>query len=311
MAVSRRRGFTLIELLVVIAIIGILVAMLLPAVQQAREAARRTECKNNLKQIGIALHNYHDAHRMFPSGWIGATPGAPQGGHDVEGMNGFGWGTMILPYMDAGPLYNQFDFNRSIVDPLHADLIKKNLPYNRCPSDVGEGTWGIEDHDNPGVILAELAISNYVGNFGSGPGPLLGRDLDSCEGLVGPCTSNGIFYHNSRVAMRDIDDGTTTTLFVGERGTITIPGGETLYSTWSGSIPHGVDHFARILGVTDHAPNSINTTVPHLDDYSSWHEGGAQFVFGDGHVQFISENIDFDTYQALATRNGDETIGEF
>ena len=248
---------------------------------------------------------------MFPSGWIGATPGAPRGGHDVEGLNGFGWAAMILPQIEQGTISNQIDFRRSIVDPLHREIIQREFQVFRCPSDVGEGLWGIEDHDNPGVVLAELAIANYVGNFGSGPGPLLGRDLDSCEGLIGACTSNGIFYHNSSVAMRDVDDGSSSTIFVGERATIAVPGGETLYSTWSGSIPHGVDHFARILAVTDHTPNSVNTAVPHLDDYSSWHEGGAQFVFGDGHVQFLSESIDFETYQALATRNGDETVGEF
>ncbi|MCA9043929.1 MAG: DUF1559 domain-containing protein, partial [Planctomycetaceae bacterium] len=109
----RRRGFTLIELLVVIAIIAVLIALLLPAVQQAREAARRAACKNNMRQLGLGLHNYHDSHGVFPSGWIGATTGV---GPDVEGMNGFGWGTMILPYVDQAPLYSQLNFSQSIID---------------------------------------------------------------------------------------------------------------------------------------------------------------------------------------------------
>src|SRR5262245_54986464 len=102
-----RHGFTLIELLVVIAIIALLIALLLPAVQQAREAARRTQCKNNLKQIGLALHNYHDAHLVFPSGWIGVENGV----HDVEGGSGFGWGTMLLPMIENGGTFSQFNFN--------------------------------------------------------------------------------------------------------------------------------------------------------------------------------------------------------
>jgi prepilin-type N-terminal cleavage/methylation domain-containing protein len=127
----RRRGFTLIELLVVIAIIAVLIALLLPAVQQAREAARRTQCKNNMKQLGLAMHNYHDTFRVFPPGWIAVDPATnAQSAH--EGISGFGWGTMLLPQIDQSPLYNQLNLNLAINDPA-------NLPQRYRPrADLGD-----------------------------------------------------------------------------------------------------------------------------------------------------------------------------
>jgi len=304
MKTYKRPGFTLIELLVVIAIIATLLALLLPAVQQAREAARRTECKNNLRQIGLALHNYHDAFKTFPSGWIGAQPGA---GHHVEGINGLAWGTMILPYVEEAPLYSRFDTHRSIIDPVNLGLLKQPLPVYFCASDPKPETWWIEDEGNPGTKLAELATTNYVGLFGP-------EDLDNCAlGIIGPgvqCYGSGVFYHNSRISFRDIRDGTSHTLLVGERRTIP---SAAFYSTWSGVIPGGAEAPQRVLGVSDHTPNSNNAGAGslHLDDFGSWHEGGAQFVLADGHVQFISENIDFRTFQALSTIAGNELVGEF
>lgn len=304
----RRRGFTLIELLVVIAIIAILIALLLPAVQQAREAARRTQCRNHLRQMGLALHNYHDSVGKFPSGWIGATDGF---GHDVEGMNGFAWGTMILPYIDQGPLYNQLDLTRSILDPPNIGLITRTIEVFRCPSDPQPETWEIEEEGGPGVVLAELASANYVAVFGSGPDQPGGIELHDCEGLPGQCVSNGAFYHNSSINLRDITDGTSSTLLVGERLTIPFGSGDRHHSTWSGVVPEGEEAFARVLGLTDHTPNSDNSLTPHLDDFSSHHEGGVHFTFGDGHVKFISENIDINLYQHLSTIRGGEVVGEF
>jgi len=127
-----RRGFTLIELLVVIAIIAILIALLLPAVQQAREAARRTQCKNNLKQIGLALHNYHDTHSMFPASAYWALPDSGFGF-----LNGASWETMILPFIEQGNLYSQIDTSRSPYDPIHAEEAQTVLPFFLCPSTPG------------------------------------------------------------------------------------------------------------------------------------------------------------------------------
>jgi prepilin-type N-terminal cleavage/methylation domain-containing protein len=306
-----RRGFTLIELLVVIAIIAILIALLLPAIQQAREAARRTECRNNLRQIGLGLHNYHDVHGSFPPGWVGATAGA---GHNVEGVNGFGWATFLLPYIEQSPLYDQFDFRLSIIDPggapSNVSLLKQPLPVYVCASDPKPEAWSIEQEGSPGTVLAELATSNYVGLFGT-------VEIDGCENPPGTppvtsrgqCVGDGVFYHNSRVKFRDIPDGTSSTIIVGERATRSEVA---FYSTWSGFIPEGEEAAARILGAADHTPNSGNSTSGlHLDDFSSHHPGGAHFVLGDGHVAFINENIDFATFQAIATRRGREVVGEF
>ena len=240
---KRRRGFTLIELLVVIAIIAILIALLLPAVQQAREAARRTQCKNNMKQLGLALHNYHDVHTTFPSGWIAVEPGVGPDAHD--GLNGAGWGTMVLPYLDQAPLYNLFNASLAIHDPVNVPFIDNVLPAWQCPSDPKPDKWMIEEELSPGTVLAELPTANYVGVFGT-------HELHGCEdspGAIPPgspmlpsgqCKSNGMLYHNSKVRMRDIADGTTNTLMVGER--LTNPS-EGWYSTWPGMVAEGEEAF--------------------------------------------------------------------
>ena len=155
-----RRGFTLIELLVVIAIIAILIALLLPAVQQAREAARRASCKNNLKQIGLALHNYHDVHSAFPSGWIGVTNEQPS----VLGASGFAWGTMVLPYLDQGPLYGKFNLSNPLDASPNRALITQHLTVYQCPSDPKPETFKTPDQNGNPI---EMATANYAGVFGT------------------------------------------------------------------------------------------------------------------------------------------------
>lgn len=298
------RGFTLIELLVVIAIIAVLVALLLPAVQQAREAARRASCKNNLKQLGLSLHNYHDTHNSFPSGWIGVDLATRQ--PHVEGVSGMGWHVMLLPFLDQAPLYNQLNFSQPVT---HADNIllrQTTLNLFRCPSDSGPERWSIEDESSPGtVLLNDVPTANYVGVFGT-------QEIHDCEALaIGQiCHSDGAFAHNSKILMRDFIDGTSTTFMVGERRTNTnVPAGEPAhYSTWMGVVVGGEEAFTRILGSTDHTPNEPGG---HLDDFSSQHTGGAHFVLGDGSVRFVGENIDLGLYQGLATRRGGEIVSDF
>lgn len=289
---SNRRGFTLIELLVVIAIIAILIALLLPAVQQAREAARRSTCKNNLKQIGLALHNYHETHSVLPSGWIGVEPGV---GSNVEFGSGWGWGTMSLPYMDQANIYNQLNFSLDINDPAQpAGLIEQDLPAFRCPSDPSPSKFNLVEEGTT-TVIATLALANYIGSFGS-------DELDGCESVPAgsACKSTGVFYHNSNTRFRDVTDGLSQTLFAGERKT---DESQDWRSTWVGAVPEGAETFARVLGATDHVPNHVSS---HFDDFSSHHVGGAQFVFGDGRVRFVSENIDIGVYQALSSMRGGE-----
>ncbi len=287
----RRKGFTLIELLVVVAIIAILIALLLPAVQQAREAARRSHCRNNLKQIGIALHNYVDIHTVLPSGWIGVdgSTGIP----DVEGPSGWGWATMILPMMDEIPLQETIDYSLPLLDPVNDPVRIKHLTSFRCPSDRGENMWEIEE-EATGDLITTLATSNYVACFGT-------LELEDCEGQPSGfvCKGDGPFSHNSSVRLADMTDGTSNVVFAGER-TSAIG-----MSTWVGVVPEGEEAFARVLAVADHTPNHPDS---HLDDFSSEHSGGVFFIFGDGHVQFISENIDLNVYQGLCTYAGGEVV---
>jgi prepilin-type N-terminal cleavage/methylation domain-containing protein len=289
-----RRGFTLIELLVVIAVVAILIALLLPAVQQAREAARRSQCQNNLKQIGIAMHNYHDTNQSFPQGWIGVTANQP----DVNGLNGWGWASKLLHQMDQQPLYHQINFKLGITDPANATILRTSLPAFRCPSDVSTDFWVLKD--DLGNPVATLPTANYAGNFGSG-------GLDDCETTpVGtPCLGDGVLMHQRPIKLSHITDGASTTLMVGEHKTR-----EDLdwHATWTGVVAGGDEPYQRILGVTDHVPNS---TANHIDDFASHHATGSFFLMGDGRVRLITSNIDENVYKSLATRAGKETVTDF
>lgn len=289
-----RRGFTLIELLVVIAIIAILIALLLPAVQQAREAARRTQCRNNLKQIGLALHNYHDIHLTLPPGWIGVdgSTNLPW----VEGDGGWGWATMILPMLEQDPLYKAIDLQAPLLDPTNDPERVYTLSAFRCPTDPGPPTWTI-NNEGTGMPITELATSNYVGCIGT-------VEMEDCEGEAPGfiCSGDGTFYHNSSVRLKNMSDGTSNVIMAAERSSAID------MSTWLGVVPEGEEAFARILGTADHTPNHPDA---HLDDFSSMHTGGIFCVFGDGRVKFISESIDLGVYQGLCTISGGEILGEF
>jgi len=292
----RRPAFSLIELLVVLAIIGILIALLLPAVQQAREMARRTQCKNNLRQVGLALHNYHEKAGMLPPGWVGVDLASRR--HDPQGVNGWGWAAQILPEIDQGVLFNRLNFQLSVADPANAEARIVGLVLYRCPSDPGPERFTIEN--SAGEALLELARANFVGNFGS-------RSLAACEemGVGGICIGDGVLYHNSSIRFDDIDDGTSYTLIAGERHSRREAG---FYSSWVGVIPGARQRAARILGSADHPPAAVST---HEEDYGSLHSGGAQFLMGDNSVRFISSTIDAGVFGKLATRDGNEQVGEF
>jgi prepilin-type N-terminal cleavage/methylation domain-containing protein/prepilin-type processing-associated H-X9-DG protein len=294
------RAFTLVELLVVIAIIGILVGLLLPAVQAAREAARRAQCSNNLKQIGLALHLYHDGYRTLPAAWVGVDPAVPYRPY-TSGPTGWGWGAVILPFLEQANVEKNFiDYRRWLTDRVHEEARSIKLPIYRCPSDTGKDHFDLEDlahgdDDEHGSHQEEdlhFATSNYVASFGP-------EDLHNCDDLpVGiQCRGRGTFFHNSFLQLAEVTDGLSQTIFVGERAS------DRGYATWVGTPPGDECFPAMILASTE---NPLNYRGPHAHGFSSFHPGGANFLLGDGSVRFLSQTIEFTAYQAMSTRAGGE-----
>ncbi|MBL8848766.1 MAG: DUF1559 domain-containing protein [Planctomycetaceae bacterium] len=324
---KRASGFTLIELLVVIAIIAILIALLLPAVQQAREAARRTQCRNNLKQLGLAIHNYHDAYNMFPTG---------------VGYSLWGWKVYILPYIDQTAQYNIINFNDGIDftgatcrgqgSACYTSQHQSNAltaagrqhwattPFAvlGCPSDplgntAYSATLPVINANYHGVCGNVNSVIRANNNYG-----LNSRHRIIClpaGGCIEPYPGNsqlhteynGIFRYAARVRVGDVIDGTSNTLMVGERAvdpshswgwTLTGTEGDSMLGTgspiWQGPITTAAGYDWQF------SPR-----------FSSHHVGGAHFLLGDGSVRFLSSNINFVTFQALGTTGGGEVVGEF
>ena len=235
---KNRRAFTLIELLVVIAIIAILIALLLPAVQAAREAARRAQCKNHLKQLALAMHNYHDAHARFPSGYIVET--------------GWGWGTMLLPYIDQRPLFETLgpSGKMDLATTTLLNRLRTPLAVFQCPSDP-HPEWN--DKSKPQVnAKKEIAVSNYIGIMGS-----------TLSNPIG----NGTLYQNSSIRMADIVDGTSNTLLFGERDYFKHRG-----SIWGGSTNHPDTNRNFLMSQTADLTR-INSADQNA--FGSQHTGGA------------------------------------
>jgi prepilin-type N-terminal cleavage/methylation domain-containing protein len=291
----RRKGFTLIELLVVIAVIAILIGLLLPAVQQAREAARRTQCKNNLKQIGLALHNYVEAHQVFPSGYTYMK------GASGENIRGFSWGAMILPHLEESVAHEQFDWNAPIFDVKNEPVRMRHLKPFLCPSDPPSAENFVEMGPTP----EKYAMGCYVGNFGP-------PDLDDTQEK-----RDGMFSRNSRTRIAEVRDGLSHTLLVGERvnGPFRTAGSHSVHvnyeTTWCAAVREWTDptddHGHMVLFHTGHVPNARDSDDR---DVSAPHVGIAQFLLGDGSVRAIGESIDFAVYQALGTRAGREIVND-
>ena len=290
-----RSGFTLIELLVVIAIVAILIALLLPAVQVARESARRANCRNHLKQLGIALHNYADAHRVLPPGYFYQPNPAGNG-------MGLGWGTMLLPLLEQGPLYRQFNFNVPVWDNANIAPRTKHLPVFLCPSDpVSEQQFVMMG----GPPAEEYAAGCYVANFGP-------PDLDANQEQ-----RDGVFSRNSSTRFADVRDGLSQTLFVGERvnGPFHIGASHGIHfsyeTTWCCAVREASDptddHGHMVLFQTSHPPNDAQSDDR---DVSSAHESLSYFLMGDGRVRGLSVNINLGVYQALSTRAGREPVSD-
>lgn len=319
-----RRGFTLIEVLVVIAIIGLLVALILPAVQAVREAARRTQCRNNLKQMGLALHNYHESHATLPPGYLfagpipasapsPAVPFSPAIGRMFDGLPlpppvpppqdpGWNWFTMLLPHLDQASLYRQIDLSQSVRSPVNADKVTRSLSLVTCPSDSGCGVFTVLQID--GTALADASTTSYVAVFGK-------------YGLINtnPDTGDGAFQRNSRIRSQDIRDGLSQTIVVGERaalftkapwagvmttGTVQTTPGAPVYTSTIEQSPCMT--LARI------GSRTLNDRFSEPYDFFSAHNAQVFFLFADGTVRGIGSGVDLEILHSLATRSGNERV---
>jgi prepilin-type N-terminal cleavage/methylation domain-containing protein/prepilin-type processing-associated H-X9-DG protein len=287
-AAHRASGFTLIELLVVISIIGVLIGLLLPAVQKVREAAARIQCVNNLKQIGLALHNYHDTAHSFPAGYVS--------GFDADGNDtgpGWGWASFILPQMEQQNLYTAIRFDQLIDAPVNSGVRVMAVKTYLCPSDDAPPTWTANRYDSTGKPIAaicDIASANYIGVFGvSEPG----------------VDGEGVFFRNSNISIADITDGTSQTLMVGERAHSLAP------ATWVGAVTNAeIFPYNSSNMVLGHTGESRGPSVPFdINNFSSRHSGGVNFLFADGHVHFLTSSVSQPVYQALSTRAGGEPVG--
>lgn len=287
----RRRGFTLVELVTVLAIVTIGLSLSLPAIQKSRADARQTQCRQNLKLIGLALHNYHDAYRTIPPGWTGHF-------REPGDLPRFGWQAALLPFLDQAPLYSKLD---TVSHRMDASLVTLPMSILRCPSDP---TADINS------LRGRLGTSNYSGNFGPVAAPRwAASDFGAAwpGQLPTPQRTNGVFFWNSRIRFRDVLDGTSNTFFAGERSVHSRAG------IWMGVRGNEYEDDQ----VTDcSAGNEINTGD---NSYSSLHRGSANFLLMDGTVRIISQDIEsqtgeganMGTYQKLSHRVDGNPVGEF
>lgn len=329
----RHSAFTLIELLVVIAIIAVLIALLLPAVQQAREAARRSQCKNNLKQLGLAMHNYHDMARIFPVNrtYRGAYDQGPLGdplptaqAHKEYGS--CGWTVMLLPFIDQGPVYKQIDFGFNaagtfgIVDnPNNVAARRVVIPGLLCPSNpqpnLVTNQTGQADSWNDGL---DGGRTDYVGNMGwmfpghrNCAGQSNGESWSHSGTLSQPPLNgnNGTFGGQGCVKIAQITDGTSGTVLIMEDHHWTDKNNPVAYSMdlmWFG--PYAIHTMQMPINTNPAAPGFAPVIC---DQWSSVHAAGAHALMSDGAVRYANQSMNISVRRGIATRGGNEKVGEF
>jgi prepilin-type N-terminal cleavage/methylation domain-containing protein/prepilin-type processing-associated H-X9-DG protein len=311
MPANRRQAFTLIELLVVIAIIGTLVALLLPAIQAVREASRKTLCSDNLRQIGLAVHNFESGRRRYPAGYH-ATMLYADGASDTS--PGWGWGAAVLPMLEESAVFKRINFSLPIHDPANATAAHALIPLYRCPSDIAPEAFSVPDDLGNSMVTA--APSSYAACVGGDESDTTGQ------------TGLGIFFRNSQTRVSEIKDGASKTILIGERAWANANG------VWAGAVRNGVcrrgpqnpcpgagaasSPAATLVLAHSHLNNATSDTDGGLDDFSSRHADGSNFVFADGSMHF-ERSIPGDTadsdytpdglvFQALGTKSGAEPI---
>ncbi|MCI0701369.1 MAG: DUF1559 domain-containing protein [Planctomycetia bacterium] len=305
MKLTRHAAFTLIELLVVVAIMAILIGLLLPAVQKVREAASRLKCKNNMKQIGLALHNYHDRTGSFP-------PGYTSNATRTDGTGpGWGWAAHLLPDLEQDNLYRMIDFNQPITASGNHNIVRQaNIPFLRCPSDPRQDPIPLSDFTNPAGLTTPLGRSNYVACYGNTPflgeSPAVLTNHLSIDGISG----KGMFYRNSRTRIADVTDGLSNTCAVGEKNA------KNTMATWVGVIPGaswrsandqanygGIPSNIAAAMVLGHAcrqhPPSADAGV--AEDFSSPHINGVNMLFADGSVHAVRTSVNMNVYPFTAS----------
>jgi prepilin-type processing-associated H-X9-DG protein/prepilin-type N-terminal cleavage/methylation domain-containing protein len=284
-----RRGFTVLELLVAVAIIGLLIGLLVPALLSARESARRIQCSSNLREIGLAIQNYHNSINRLPAAWSAAS----------DGISGYGWGVAILPFLEESALGNEIQ-SKLPLSAYQNDVVRNtDLPIMRCPSDISDPTFELlSDHVSPftahsaggnrpagagHIPLVRLPIANYLGVFGT---------LEADDTVPAPA-GDGAIISDRKIRFSDLQRGQSHTLIVGERTTAMVP------STWLGVDFRGEDAACRLVGSALTKPNC---GLCDECEYASRHSGGANFVWADGHVTLVASDIDSNEYRQLAMR---------
>jgi len=317
-----RQGFTLVELLIVLAGMAILLALLLPAIQAARESARKTSCRNNLRQIGLALHLYHDVHESFPSAYIFDGPTAPPPASRRSALPrvfdappptlvlqpnkpGWGWAALLLPFVEQVALGEQIDFGVPVEDPASEEARTRILSHLVCPSDTFNGVFTVFDElDEP---MGPAATSSYAACFGS-------------YGLINtdPDYGNGLFQRNSRHREADVLDGLSQTIAIGERASLFtrspwagVMMGGTVRTTPGAPVYTAITELAPAMVLARIGNRTLNSPYSEPYDFFSPHIDVVFFVMADASVQSMTGSTTHEVLHALATRDGGDVVSGF